>query len=131
MRSSRIALKEVGDKHILKSIYIMKKYFLIAIAAFFALPLLNSCGPSGDPKKDAESFKGLADDAAKIEIEILEKKLEMAEYYAEEGKAKDYQKFLKKLNKLEEEVQKDYKKDIKAEDKRRQKAEKKMKKDDD
>ena len=46
----------------------MKRYLFIATVAFCGLPLLFSCGkPSGDPQKDAELLRGLAEDAIELE----------------------------------------------------------------
>ncbi|MBR5171299.1 MAG: hypothetical protein IKW85_12145 [Muribaculaceae bacterium] len=112
----------------------MKKYLIIAIAAFIALPLLNSCGPKGDPKSDAETIADLYEKAQDLRIDILEKELEMAEYYAENNDYKGYKKFLEKQSKLREKVDKDFKKEHKDEfkdlEKRLEKAEKKIRKKD-
>lgn len=111
----------------------MKKYFLIAVAALFALPMLNSCGgPSGDAKGDAEIIGDYYEKERKLTVEILEKKLEMAEYYADQNDYKGYKKFLEKIDKLSSKVDKDFEKEHKDEikdlKKRMEKAEKKLRK---
>jgi len=106
----------------------MKKYFLIATLACMGLPLMSSCdNPSGDPKKDAESFRGLAEKAIEAEIKEQEQLLEFAQYYAEQGDYKGYEKFEKKLYKLEKAIKKENKAEIKEAEKRTKKAENKMK----
>ena len=112
----------------------MKKYFLIATLACMGLPLLFSCSnPSGTPKKDAELLKGLAENTIETRIKQMEQLLEFAQYYADQGDYKGYEKFKKKLDKLENAVEKDFKRENKAErkdaQKRIEKAEKKMRKD--
>ena len=111
----------------------MKRYLFIATVAFCGLPLLFSCGkPSGDPQKDAELLRGLAEDAIELEIKQMEQQVEFAQYYADDGDYKGYEKFQKKLNKLESAIEKDFKKEHKAElkeaEKRVEKAEKKLNK---
>lgn len=110
----------------------MKKYFLIATLACMGLPLMSSCdNPSGDPKKDAESIRSLAEKAIEAEIKEQEQLLEFAQYYAEQGDYKGYEKFEKKLYKLENAIEEDFEKENKAElkdaEKRTKKAENKMK----
>ncbi|MBR5171308.1 MAG: hypothetical protein IKW85_12190 [Muribaculaceae bacterium] len=87
----------------------MKNIFLIAAATIISLPLFNSCGdPSGQPKNDAENWKGLAEKSYKLNIEFLEKKLEMAEYYAKKEDPEGYKEFLKELDKREKEIREDF-----------------------
>ena len=75
----------------------MKKYFLIATLACMGLPLLFSCSnPSGTPKKDAELLKGLAENTIETRIKQMEQLLEFAQYYADQGDYKGYEKFKKK-----------------------------------
>lgn len=112
--------------------YIMKKFLIITTVAFFCLPLLSCGKPTGDPKKDVENLKGLAEKAMDNQIKQMEQRLEFAEFYAEDGDYKGYEKFEKKLNKLENAIHKDFKKEHKAEfkdaEKRVEKAEKKLNK---
>ncbi|MBR5171306.1 MAG: hypothetical protein IKW85_12180 [Muribaculaceae bacterium] len=84
----------------------MKKYLIIATAALIALPLFNACNkPTGDPEKDARNKKQIIDQNQELEIEFLEKKLEVAEYYAEKGDYKEYKRFLKNLDLIKEKVE--------------------------
>ena len=90
----------------------MKKYFLLVTVVLFCLPLFNSCGsPSGQPKNDAESWRGPFKDYYELQIEYLEKRLEMAEYYAKKDDAKGYQEFLKELESNETEIINDFRKE--------------------
>jgi hypothetical protein len=110
----------------------MKKYLIIATVAIISLPLISCDKPTGDPKKDIENLKGLAEKAMDTQIKQMEQQLEFAEFYAEDGDYKGYEKFGKKLDKLESAIRKDFKKEHKAEfkdaEKRIEKAEKKLNK---
>ena len=86
----------------------MKKYLLIAMAAMIAWPLFNSCNnPSGDPEKDAKNKLALIEKKQKLEIEILQKQLEVAQFYAEKNDYDGYRKFLKKFNRLSQKINND------------------------
>lgn len=108
----------------------MKKFLIIATVAFFCLPLLSCGKPTGDPKKDVENLKGLVEKAMDNQIKQMEQRLEFAEFYAEDGDYKGYEKFEKKLNKLENAIRKDFehKAEYKDAKKRVEKAEKKLNK---
>jgi len=112
----------------------MKKYLLISSAALLAITVLNSCGPSGDPKKDAEAFRKDMEKAQELEIEELTKEAEIAEYYAEQGDYKGYKKYKEKKRKLSEKINKAFEKDNKQEIKqlkrRIEKSERKIRKND-
>ena len=76
----------------------MKKFLLFAVSALVALPMITSCGgPSGDPKKDAESCKDLIKKKLEIELKQQEKNLEILEYYADKKDAKAYADFNEQL----------------------------------
>lgn len=87
----------------------MKKYLLLATATLIALPLFNSCNkPTGDPEKDAKHKKSIIEQNKELEIEYLEKKLKVAEYYAEKSDYKTYRRFLHTLERLNEKVRRQY-----------------------
>lgn len=90
----------------------MKKYFLITVGALLALPLMNSCGGgvSGDPKKDAESFKSFYEKRAEIDFEEEQKQLEILEYYAEKKNDEAYNDFKNYLEFVKKDVANEYEK---------------------
>lgn len=109
----------------------MKKYFLIAAVALIAMPLFTSCNkPTGDPEKDAEKMKGLIEKQQELSIDVLEKQIKVAEYYAEKGDYKGYKKFKKKFDRYVNKVFDNYKNKHIDEfddlDKRKEKAFKKL-----
>jgi len=109
----------------------MKKYLLVAVAALFALPLMTSCGgPSGDPKKDAESFKGIFEKQHEVDLEMKEKALEVLEYYADKKDAKALKEFSEELDNVKKDVANDFEKEnrdkVKDMEKKAEEAEKKL-----
>lgn len=107
----------------------MKKYFLVAIAGLFLIPLFNSCNkPTGDPIKDAEAFAGDLEAQQQALLDMEEKAVEFAEYYAEQDDYQGYEKFKNKCMELQGKVAKRFerthKKEIKELEKRLKKAEK-------
>ena len=83
----------------------MKKYLLISVASLVALPALNSCGPTGDPDKDAEAFDELLEKYCELDLEIKKKDVDYLEYYA---KKKDYKTYLE-YDSLRTSLSNDYK----------------------
>lgn len=72
----------------------MKKVLLFAAGTLLVLPMFTACGgPSGKPKKDAESLKGLYKDALEDSLKIKEKEIEILEYYADKKDKKTYDEF--------------------------------------
>ena len=73
------------------------------------MPLFFSCGdPSGNPKNDAENMRGYIEKSYKHQIEFLEKKLEVAQYYAQKDDPEGYEDFLKELTKKDLEVHENF-----------------------
>ena len=88
----------------------MKKYFFIAAMAFITLTLCFSCDkPSGQPKNDAENWRGIIEDTYQTHIKYLERKLQMAEYYASKDDPEGYQAFLEDLQEQEKQIASDFK----------------------
>lgn len=72
----------------------MKKFIFFAACAILALPVTTSCGgPSGKPKKDAESLKELYEKLAQDSLELKEKEIEILEYYASKKDKAAYDEF--------------------------------------
>lgn len=72
----------------------MKKFLFFAASALLALPMITSCGgPTGKPKKDAESLKGLYEKLAEDSLELKEKEIEILEHYADKKDKAAYDEF--------------------------------------
>ena len=109
----------------------MKKYLLIAFVGFLAIPLLNSCDkPTGDPEKDAQAFAGELEKQQELMFDIQKKTVEYAEFYAEKGDSKNFEKFKNKYELLQSKVierfENNNKKEIKELEKRLEDVEKKL-----
>ncbi len=106
----------------------MKKFLLFAASAMLVLPVFTACsGPSGKPKKDAESLKGLFKDAMEDSLKIKEKEIEILEYYADKKDKTSYDEFKDKqlpyaLNDATYEFKKDNRERLEELDKREKDA---------
>lgn len=94
--------------------FIMKKFLLFAVGALLALPMITSCsssGPTGDPKKDAESLEGLLKKQQELDLEFKEKQATILEYYADKKDSKEFEKFLEEFADVAKDVENGFEKD--------------------
>lgn len=75
--------------------------------------MLTSCanGPSGDPKKDAKSFKSILEKQQELDLEFNKKQAEILEFYADKKDSKEFEKFLEELADVAKDVENGFEKD--------------------
>jgi len=106
----------------------MKKYLLLAVGILLFLSL-NSCSkPTGDPVEDAELLQGIYEQENEMELDMLQKAADYAEYYAENCDKDDWDDLGEELNDIGKDVKEQYEDEIEELNDRIEDAEKSLRK---